>query len=215
MNNIALTPNAPQYWEILYEEGMDEWDLGEATPALLDFFKHPSCPEKGNILVPAAGRGWDAEAWARRGHNVVAVDFCSSAFDALEKLSDNNSNLTALNADMFLLNLHNGKASLEQFDIIYDYFGFNSVHPGRRDECVEMWLRMLKDDGLLIGFFCPLCGEKYGEGPPYSISKEELEVRFNGMLEIKERIVPKKSVKDRAGRDRTGREEIWLLRKIL
>ncbi len=215
MNDMALTPNVPQYWEILYEEGRDDWDLGETTPALLEFFEHSSCPKTGNVFVPAAGRGWDADAWAKRGHNVVAVDFCSSAFDALEKLSDSNSNLTALNTDMFLLNMYDGKARMKQFDIIYDYFSFNSVHPGRRDECVEMWLRMLKNDGLLIGFFCPLGDEKYGETPPYSISKDELEVRFKGIFEIKEKIVPKKSIKDRTGRDRAGREEIWLLRKIL
>jgi len=215
MTNMALTPNVPQYWELLYEEGKDEWDLGEATPALLDFFEHPSCPKIGNVLVPAAGRGWDAEAWAKRGYNVVAVDFCSSAFDALEKLSENNINLTALNTDMFLLNQRNKKKCGSQFDIIYDYFGFNSVHPGRRDECIEMWLNMLKNDGLLIGFFCPLGDEKYGEGPPYSISREELEARFNGMLDIKEKIVPKKSAVERSGKDRTGIEEIWLLRKVL
>jgi len=211
MIKVALTPNVPQYWEMLYEEGRDVWDLGEATPALLDFFKHPACPEAGSVLVPAAGKGWDAEAWAKRGHNVVAVDFCSSAFDSLEKLSESNSNLTALNTDMFLLNPRKTK----QFDIIYDYFGFNSVHPGRRDECVEMWLRMLKDNGFLIGFFCPLGDEKYGEIPPYSISKEELEARFKGIFDIKERIVPEKSIIDRAGTDRTGKEEIWLLRKIV
>jgi hypothetical protein len=165
--------------------------------------------------VPAAGRGWDAEAWANRGHSVYAVDFCSSAFDALEKLSYKNSNLTALNTDMFLLNSPGKKVYWKRFDIIYDYFGFNSVHPGRRDEYVEMWLKTLKDDGLLIGFFCPLGDEKYDEYPPYSISREELEVRFKGILDIKEKIIPKKSVKDRSGMDRTGIEELWLLRKIL
>jgi len=206
MIKMALTPNVPQYWEMLYEEGKDAWDLGGATPALLDFFKHPSCPEAGEVFVPAAGKGWDAGAWAERGHKVVAVDFCSSAFDALEKLSESNSNLAALNKDIFLLNQRNSK----QFDIIYDYFAFNSVHPGRRDEYVEMWLRMLKDDGFLIGFFCPLGNEKYGETPPYSISNKELEARFKDIFAIEEKIVPKRSVKSRA-----GREEIWLLRKIV
>jgi hypothetical protein len=212
MNDMKLTPNVPQYWEILYEEGRDEWDLGEATPALLEFFEHPNCPKTGDVFVPAAGRGWDAEAWAKRGHNVVAADFCSSAFDALEMLSDKNNNLTALNTDIFLLNLWDEKKE-KQFDIIYDYFGFNSIHPGRRDEYIEMWLRMLKNDGLLIGFFCPLSNEKYGENPPYSISREELEARFKEMLEIKDIIVPEISAIDGLG-DRTGKEEIWLLRKI-
>jgi SAM-dependent methyltransferase len=205
----TLTPNVPQYWEELYVEGKDTWSLGMVTPALLDFFEHPLCPRTGDVLVPAAGRGWDAEAWAKRGHNVLAVDFCSTAVDALEMLSNNNDNLTPFNTDMFLLNPDDEKRGGKQFDIIYDYSSFNSIHPGRRDEFVEMWLRMLKNDGLLIGFFSPLCDEKYGVHPPYSISDRELETRFNGIIEIIERIVPKKSVDFRA-----GREEIWLLKKI-
>lgn len=214
MSNIALTPNVPQYWELLYEQGKDDWDLGEATPALLDFFEHPSCPGNGDVFVPAAGRGWDAQAWAKRGHEVVAVDFCSSALDAMEKLSNETSSLIALNTDMFLLHPSHEQIGGKQFDIIYDYFGFNSIHPGRRDEYVEMWFKMLKDDGLLIGFFCPLGEGKYGECPPFGISREELGVRFNGILSIEEKIVPRRSAKDR-NCDRTGKEEIWLLRKIL
>jgi len=214
MNKMKLTPNIPQYWEMLYEQGKDNWDLGKATPALLDFFKHPQCPKDGDVLVPGAGRGWDAEAWAKRGHNVIAIDFCSYAFDTLEKLSDKMNNLTALNTDMFLLNPSEKKVSGKKFDIIYDYFSFNSIHPGRRDEYIEMLLRMIKDNGLVIGFFCPLNDERYGDNPPYSISREELEVRFNGMFNIENKIVPQNSATDSMG-NRAGIEEIWLLRKII
>jgi len=206
---MKLTPNIPQYWEMLYEQGKDDWDLGGATPALLEFFEHPNCPKNGDVLVPGAGRGWDAEAWAKRGHNVTAIDFCSSAFDILEKLSDKINNLTALNTDMFLLN-----PSGKKFDIIYDYCSFNSIHPGRRDEYIEMLLRMIKDDGLVIGFFFPLNNERLKDEPPYSISKSELEVRFSGMFKIEDKIMPKKSAKDKTC-DRKGMEEIWLLRKIV
>ncbi len=214
MSNVALTPNVPQYWEVLYAEGKDEWDLGMVAPALLDFFEHPSCPKSGDVLVPAAGRGWDAEAWAKRGHNVWAVDFCSSALDSLEMLSNNYPNLTPLNLDMFYLSSRDEKRCGKKFDIIYDYCAFNSIHPGRRDEYVEMWTKMLKDDGLVIGFFFPISDEKYNDIPPFGISRSELEVRFNGILNVEEIIVPKKSAKDRIG-DRTGKEEIWLLRKVL
>jgi len=64
--------------------------------------------------------------------------------------------LLLLNLDLFLLNPFEEKRGGKKFDIIYDYFGFNSIQLGRRDEYVEMWLKMLKDDGYLIGFFCPL-----------------------------------------------------------
>jgi hypothetical protein len=212
MNDVALTPNIPQYWENLYAKGKDDWSLGKAAPPLLDFFKSPLCPQIGDVLVPAAGRGFCADAWAKRGHKTVAVDFCPTAVDSLEMLAKNNSNLTALNLDIFLLSPRNEKRGGKKFDIIYDYCCFNSIHPGRRDECVEMWQKMLKDDGLVVGFFGPLSdnGKEGRESlPPYSISISELEVRLSGMFNIEERIAPKNSVKKRI-----GKEEIWLLRKI-
>ena len=33
-----LTQNLPEFWENLYIEHKDYWNLGKATPALLDFF---------------------------------------------------------------------------------------------------------------------------------------------------------------------------------
>ena len=63
-----LTQNLPEFWDNLYAEGKDYWNFKKATPALLEFFKHPSCPAEGSVLIPGAGFGYDAEAWALRGH---------------------------------------------------------------------------------------------------------------------------------------------------
>ncbi|GHV12181.1 hypothetical protein AGMMS49938_04220 [Fibrobacterales bacterium] len=207
---IKLTQNIPQYWENWYAEGKDTWDLGCATPALLEFFKHPSCPKKGSVLVPAAGRGWDAEAWAKRGHSVLAVDFSPTACDCLENLSQRTQNLRMLNLDMFLLSPKNKEKGGEKFDIIYDYCTFAGVHPGRRDEYFEMLLKMLKDDGVVVFFLFPL-HEEYSDdyNPPHSTTEGELAVRFKGVFKVEKKIKPTKSIKRRA-----GREEIWLLRKI-
>jgi len=210
MNDMILTPHVPQYWENLYVEGKDTWSLGKATPALLDFFESPLCPKNGDVLVPAAGKGWDADAWAKRGHNVLAVDFCPSAVDAMEMLAKKNERLDVLNLDIFSLSPRNEKRGGKKFDIIYDYCGFNSIHPGRRDECVEMWMDMIKDDGLIIGFFYPLADKVQDQIPPYGIAENELLARFKGIIEIEQRFTPKKSVKNRI-----GKEEIWLLRKVL
>lgn len=210
MTNI-LTPNVPQFWEKLYAEGKDDWSLGKAPPPLLDFLKSPLCPKSGDVLVTAAGKGFCAEAWAKHGYNTVAVDFCPTAVDHMELMADKYENLTVLNMDIFSLCPNNEKKCGKQFDIIYDYCGFNAIHPGRRDEYVEIWHKMLKDDGLMVGFFGPL-SDKGGQEtiPPYSIVKSELEVRLKGIFDIEEKIVPKNSVKSRI-----GKEEIWLLRKVL
>ncbi|MDR0516666.1 MAG: methyltransferase domain-containing protein [Fibromonadaceae bacterium] len=207
-NNVFLTPNIPQYWENLYAEGKDTWSLGKATPALLDFFEHPLCPKNGNVLVPLAGKGLDAEAWAIKGHKVLAVDFCPTALDALEMMHGND-NLATLNRDVFLLSSQDENKGGEKFDIIYDYCAFNCVHIHRRDHYVETWLKMLKDDGLVVAFFYPLCKESNQSLSPFNATDErELVARFSGLFNIEKRIVPKKSVKERV-----GKEEIWLLRK--
>ena len=39
-----LTQNLPDFWDNLYAEGKDYWNLKKVTPALTEFFKHPSCP---------------------------------------------------------------------------------------------------------------------------------------------------------------------------
>ncbi|HHX15253.1 MAG TPA: thiopurine S-methyltransferase, partial [Fibrobacter sp.] len=46
-----LTQNLPDFWDALYSEGKDYWNFKKATPALLKFFEHPSCPKTGSVLV--------------------------------------------------------------------------------------------------------------------------------------------------------------------
>jgi SAM-dependent methyltransferase len=199
-----LTQNLSDFWEKLYNNGDDSWDLGKTTPALETFFKNPLCPKKGRVLVPGAGRGWDAKAWALKGHETVAVDFSPTAVDSLDSLSRQLPNFTALDLDLFELDPEkHGK-----FDIIYEYHCFSSIHPGRRDEYFEVWQRMLKDNGLIIAFLYPICFENPMEGPPHATSEGELIARLEGVFDIEKQIDIKNSA---AGR--SGLEQIWLLRK--
>lgn len=199
-----LTQNLPEYWESLYQTKKDAWDQGKPSPILAEFFKHPSCPKAGRVLVPGAGRGWDAAAWADRGHETVAVDFSQTAFAALSALAEKHRKLTVLNIDLFELT----PKSTEPFEIIYEYCCFNSIHPGRRDEYFEVWDKMLAPDGLVIAAFYPIIKSTSLDGPPHPTSEGELMARLDGVFDVQEKIIPKKSAKDRA-----GKEEIWLLRK--
>lgn len=199
-----LTQNLPDYWERLYNNGDDTWDLGKTTPALEAFFKDSQCPAKGRVLVPGAGRGWDAKAWSQRGHDTVAVDFSATAVDSLDSLTRQLPNFTALDLDLFELDpTKHGK-----FDIIYEYRCFSSIHPGRRDEYFEVWQRMLKEDGLIIAFLYPLCFDNPMEGPPHSTSEGELMARIDGIFDLEAQIDITNSAEGRE-----GLEKIWLLRK--
>jgi cyclopropane fatty-acyl-phospholipid synthase-like methyltransferase len=199
-----LTQNLPEYWESLYKEKKDSWDLGKESPVLLEFFKHSSCPKTGRVLVPGAGRGYDAAAWADRGHETLAVDFSSTAFATLSALAEKHRKLSVLNIDLFELT----PKSTDPFDIIYEYGCFNAIHPGRRDEYFEVWDKMLTPNGMVIALFFPLIKSTSLDGPPHPTSEGELMARLDGVFDVQEKIVPKKSVKERA-----GKEEIWILRK--
>lgn len=201
-----LTQNLAEFWENLYSEAKDIWDLGGPTPALKEFFKNPLCPAQGRVLVPGAGRGYDALQWAQRGHDTVAVDYCATAVDALDSLSRKHKNFLALDQDLFELI----PKTLGQFDIVYDYCCFSAIHPGRRDELLEVWFKMLKDDGVVIAFFYPLGNGNTMQGPPHCTSEGELMARMDGIFQVEHRIMPIKSVDNRK-----GKEQIWLLRKVV
>ena len=205
-----LTQNLPEFWDNLYADGKDYWNFKKATPALLEFFKHPSCPATGSVLIPGAGFGYDAEAWAERGHDVLAVDFAPTAVDELDHLSRKHKNLRSLDLDLFTLTPKDPKRGGQQFDIVYDYGTFSAIHPGRRDEFFEVCYKMLKDEGVLVLFLYPLMNGKTLQGPPHATSEGELMARLGGVFDVVERIKPTNSI---PGRE--GKEEIWLLKKCL
>ena len=205
-----LTQNLPDFWESLYSKGEDYWNLKNATPALLEFFSNPLCPKEGSVLVPGAAYGYDAEAWAKKGHSVLAVDFCPTAVDALDKISRTNKNFKSLDLDLFTLSPKDPKKGGELFDIIYEYGTFSAIHPGRRDEFFEVCYKMMKDDGLLISLMSPISNASTMQGPPHATSEGELMARLDGIFEIAARIPVTNSVKGRE-----GKEEFWLLKKAL
>lgn len=199
-----LTQNLPEYWEKLYRENGDDWSLGKPSLPLIHFFKHPLCPKKGRVLVPGAGRGYDAAEWARRGYETMAVDFAQTAFEELSLLAEKYPKLSVLKLDLFDLS----PKSTETFDLIYEYNCFSSIHPGRRDEYFEVWHKMLKDDGIIVALFYPLIISTNLEGPPHPTSEGELMARLDGVFEVVSQFPAEDSPASRK-----NLEGFWILKK--
>ena len=164
-------------------------------------------PDTSCSVMVLAGLGvltCGSSAWAQRGHETLAVDFSQTAFAALNSLTEKQRKLTVLNIDLFELT----PKSTQPFDIIFEYGCFNSVHPGRRDEYFEVWDRMLQPNGIVIAAFYPLIRTTSLDGPPHPTSEGELMARLDGVFDVQEKIIPKKSSKERV-----GKEEIWILTK--
>jgi hypothetical protein len=76
--------NRSENWDARYAAGRTGWDLGAAALALDRLLSDlPKGSER--VLVPGAGFGHDAIAWAKAGRDVVAVDFAAQAVEGMRE----------------------------------------------------------------------------------------------------------------------------------
>ena len=74
------------FWQSLYDQGGDRWELGRPTPALgAHLARHP--PLRGTVAVPGCGRGHDGRLLARHGYRVWGFDFAPGAIRAARELA--------------------------------------------------------------------------------------------------------------------------------
>ena len=200
-----LTQNLPEYWEKRYQRNQAYWDMEGVSPILKELLDHPLFPKTGRVLVPGAGKGYDAAHLASVGYDTLAVDFAQSAYLSLSDYAEKNSKLSVLKLDLFDLT----PKSTETFDIVFEYTCFSAIHPGRRDEYFEVWHKMLKPDGIIVAAFFPVINHTDLEGPPHPTSEGELMARLDGVFEIVDTYKPKSSIPSRE-----GKEKVWFLKKV-
>jgi methyl halide transferase len=207
--------STPRYWEGLYAGGQDGWDLGEPTLALADWldaggrFEPPparaanakSAPGGSagaiaipRIAVPGAGRGHDARLLARRGYRVTAFDFAEAAVAEARRLAAAEAvELAVERRDVFTLAHDHAGA----FDGVWEYTCFCAIDPARRDEYARVLHAILRPGGLLLACFFPL--REGDDGPPFPVSRADVERALAGRFTVLEAGPPPRSVERRRG----------------
>lgn len=159
--------NSPGKWESDYARGTDGWDLGGPAPV----FKRLASSGRfkpGRMLVPGAGRGYDAREFARRGFQVTAVDFTLSAVREMQRLAEPGAPLEILQHDLFTL-----PGDLDSsFDYLLEYTCFCAIDPQRRGDYADTVARLLKPGGIYIDLAFPL--DDRAGGPPFAVSRSEI-----------------------------------------
>ncbi|MCA9718169.1 MAG: methyltransferase domain-containing protein [Myxococcales bacterium] len=140
------------------------------------------------VLVPLCGKSRDLDWLARRGHDVVGVEFVEQAVIALFEESGRapvrdelggvsrwrDGALTVLQGDFFALAELPG---LGVFDCVWDRAALVAVEPARRDAYVAVVLGLLRPGGRVL-----LNAFEYDQtrrsGPPWSVPDEEVRARF-------------------------------------
>lgn len=193
--------SAAGFWDGLYAEKQDGWELGEAAPAL------QACLASGRsftagarVAIPGCGRGHDARLLARHGFAVTGFDFAEAAVtEARELASRERLAVTFEQRDVFTL----AEDYAGGFDGVWEYTCFCAIDPDRRTEYIRALHDILKPGGTLLACFYPL--RDGTDGPPFPVSRVGIEAALAPMFEIVEAGPPPASPERRSGFE-------WLVR---
>jgi SAM-dependent methyltransferase len=184
----------PKFWETLYREQRDHWELGRAAPPLARWFAAHS-PAGRRALVLGCGRGHEARLLARAGAQVVGLYLAEDAVAAARALAAAEGVAVEFRrGDLFAL-----PASGERWDLAVEHTCLCAIDPARRAEYVAVVAGALAPGGEWIGLFW---SHGRAGGPPFSVSDEELRALLAPHFEIVHTEIPRDSVALRAGEER-------------
>ncbi|WP_217909824.1 methyltransferase domain-containing protein [Pseudenhygromyxa sp. WMMC2535] len=166
-------------WNSRYAEGTTHWDLGGAPPVLEQLIARQR--GRRRVLVPGAGHGHDALAWAAAGHEVVALDFAPLAVASMrERASQRGVSLEVLEADVT-----RPPASLRAgFDLVWEQTCLCALEPQLRRPYLEQMAAVLHPEGRMVAL---LWSHGREGGPPYDMAPGLVERLVAGLFSIERR----------------------------
>lgn len=213
--------SASAFWEDLYAQGEDGWELREPSHALVAWLAGggrfavsggpemaPTPPQPADALrrtrvaVPGCGRGHDVRLLARHGYDAQGFDFAAPAVAEARALAAADGVAARFEQrDIFTLPADHRGA----FDAAWEYTCFCAIDPARRAEYVAVLHAILKPGGTLLACFYPL---RVGtDGPPFPVALPEVERLLATGFRIVESAAPAASVERRRGLE-------WLIRAV-
>ena len=163
------------YWEERYRENKLGWDIGAvSTPikAYIDQLKDNSL----KILIPGAGKGYEAQYAHQRGfRNTYVVDIASQPLKHIKLASPDFPSAHLLETDFF-------EIEESDFDLVLEQTFFCALTPELRMPYVEKMYEILKPGGILAGLFFDF--PMTDSGPPFGGSIEEYQSLFQERFKI-------------------------------
>ncbi len=183
------------FWQALYDQSGDRWELGRPNPVLgAHLARRP--PPLGSVAIPGCGRGHDARLLGRRGHRVWGFDFAPGVVHAARELAARDGIAVIFEErDVFRL----AEAYPAFFDGVWEYTCFCAIDPARRAEYVDVLAAILRPGGWLLACFFPM-GERPG-GPPFAVTEAEVRGLLAPRFDLLETYVPFASAEGRQGKE--------------
>ena len=155
-----------QFWQERFEKKETGWDRGGASPQLLAWLDSGAL-QACRIGVPGCGSGWEVAELAKRGFDVVGLDYTAAAVEKTRLLID----AQGLKAQVLQADVLNYQPKHE-FDAIYEQTCLCAIHPEHWLEYAQQLHQWLKPEGSLWVLYMQMIRpdateQGFIQGPPY------------------------------------------------
>lgn len=173
-----------KFWEQAWADGRTRFHRQEANDNLIKYASSVFDPSD-RILVPLCGKSIDLIWLAKQGHGVVGVELAKQAIDEFitenkihgkwedNRFQTNVSRLSIYHQDFFH---HDSK-----YEAIYDRACLVALGPELRARMAQKYTDLLIPNGKIL--LVTLVHDSQ-EGPPYSISDQEVQKLFGDNFKI-------------------------------
>lgn len=164
------------WFDALYREAEGDpshipWADVEPTIFLVEWFNQNEIKGEGKrALIVGCGLGDDAEFVASFGFNVTAFDISPSAVEWCKRRFP-ETKVSYMVADLF----NTPDEWKEEFDLIVEINTLQAMPSPFRIDAMKCLPQLLADEGLLLVITRGRETEETIDGPPWSLSKEELQ----------------------------------------
>jgi len=156
----------PDFWQERFDKQETRWDRGTPSPQLLAWLDSGAL-QPCRIAVPGCGSGWEVAELARRGFDVIGLDYTPAAVERTRALmASQNQRARVEQADVLAWQ---PEAPL---DAVYEQTCLCAIHPDLWTGYAAQLQRWLKPGGTLFALFMQMVRpgatqEGLVEGPPY------------------------------------------------
>lgn len=191
-----------EFWEGRYQDGTARWDLGQPAPPFVSLLNDAAAPPPGRMVVLGSGAGHDALLFAKKGFEIVGVDFAPSAI-AYAQQAAQARHLSAQFIQRDIFDLETDYAG--QFDYVLEHTCFCAIAPHQRPAYVDLAHTLLHPGGEFIGLFW---AHSRSGGPPFGTTPDDIRQLFSKRFQTINLTHVTNSIESRAPDEYLGRFKV-------
>ncbi|MCL9682928.1 thiopurine S-methyltransferase [Legionella maioricensis] len=183
-----------QFWVDLWREGRTHFHREEVNPDLIAYWSQLNLTPKATVFVPLCGKSLDMLWLVQQGFNVVGIELSEQAviqFAMEHQLHFQKEtrggahhyytdSISLWVADIFAFE----SSFITPVDAIYDRAALIALPAKLRSLYADICLRWLKPQGAILLKTLSYNQDEL-EGPPFSVSDEEVTCLYKQCLEVK------------------------------